>query len=262
MIRKEIEHLAINIDELHPHPRNVRQGDVGAISESLQAHGQYKPITYQKSTGRILAGNHTWKAAKALGWKNIVASAVVCDDEEALRILLVDNRSSDLATYDSDGLIDLLKELENTEGSLIGTGFDGDSLDELILDTEKDQQLKDELDKYTQSIKAPHYEIVGEQPEITELCDLNKYSELVAKIEKAKLDPETSEFLLAAATRHIVFNYQKIAEFYPHQTAKIQKLMEGSALVIIDAQDAIANGYAIFATTMNDLLNSDLNESE
>jgi hypothetical protein len=38
MIRKEIEHLAINIDELHTHPSNVRQGDVGAISESLEAH--------------------------------------------------------------------------------------------------------------------------------------------------------------------------------------------------------------------------------
>ena len=255
-----LETEIISIDLVHPHPRNVRQGDIGAISESLQAHGQYKPITYQKSTGRILAGNHTWKAAKALGWQTIIASAKICDDEEALRILLVDNRSSDLATYDSDGLIDLLKELGETEGSLIGTGFDGDALDELISDVEKDQQLKDELDKYTQSIKAPHYEIVGEQPEMSELCDLTKYSELVAQIEKAKLDPEISEFLLAAATRHIVFNYQKIAEFYPHQTAKIQKLIEASALVIIDAQDAIANGYAIFANTMNDLLIQDDDE--
>ena len=257
-----LETEIISIDLVHPHPRNVRQGDVGAISQSLQAHGQYKPITYQKSTGRILAGNHTWKAAKALGWQTIIASAKICDDEEALRILLIDNRSSDLATYDSDGLIDLLKELEGTALSLEGTGFDGDALDELISDAEKDQQLKDDLDKYTQSIKAPHYEIVGEQPAISELCDLTKYSELVAKIEKANIDPETTEFLLSAATRHIVFNYQKIAEFYPHQTAKIQKLMEGSALVIIDAQDAIANGYATFANTMNDLLNSDLNESE
>jgi hypothetical protein len=153
-----------------------------------------------------------------------------------------------------------LKELEETEGSLIGTGFDGDALDELISDSDKDQQLKDELDKYTQSIKAPHYEIVGEQPAITELCDLTKYTELVIQIEKAKLEAEITEFLLAAATRHIVFNYQKIAEFYPHQTAKIQKLMEASALVIIDAQDAIANGYAIFANTMNDLLIQDDDE--
>ena len=141
-----------------------------------------------------------------------------------------------------------------------GTGFDGDALDELISDAKKDKELQDEFDKYTQSIKAPHYEIVGEQPLISELCDLTKYSKLVAEIEKAKVPSEVSEFLIAAATRHIVFNYQKIAEFYPHQTAKIQKLMESSALVIIDAQDAIANGYAIFARTMNDLLIQDDDE--
>ena len=255
-----IETQTINIDLVQPHPRNVRQGDVGAISESLQAHGQYKPITYQKSTGRILAGNHTWKAAKALGWKEINASGIECDDEEALRILLIDNRTNDLATYDFDGLIDILKDLEGTEASLQGTGFDGDALDELISDAKKDKELQDEFDKYTQSIKAPHYEIVGEQPLISELCDLTKYSKLVAEIEKAKVPSEVSEFLIAAATRHIVFNYQKIAEFYPHQTAKIQKLMESSALVIIDAQDAIANGYAIFARTMNDLLIQDDDE--
>lgn len=128
----EIETQTIDIDTVHPHPRNVRQGDIGAISQSLQAHGQYRPITYQKSTGRILAGNHTWKAAKSLGWKNIVASAVICDDEQALKILLADNRSSDLATYDDKELMDLLKELSINDPLLEGTLYDGDDLDDLI----------------------------------------------------------------------------------------------------------------------------------
>jgi hypothetical protein len=34
----EIETQTIDIDTVHPHPRNERQGDVGAISQSLQAH--------------------------------------------------------------------------------------------------------------------------------------------------------------------------------------------------------------------------------
>ena len=38
--------------------------------------------------------------------------------------------------------------------------------------------------------------------------------------------------------------------------------MEASALVIIDANDAIANGYAVFASTMKELLDSELNEAE
>ena len=96
----EIETKTIDIDTVHPHPRNVRQGDIGAISQSLQAHGQFRAITYQKSTGRILAGNHTWKAAKALGWTKIVASAVVCDDD----------------LYDGDDLDDLVFKLEGSLG--------------------------------------------------------------------------------------------------------------------------------------------------
>jgi hypothetical protein len=128
----KIETKTINIDEVSAHPRNVRQGDIGAISESLKAHGQYRPITYQKSTGHILAGNHTWKAAKALGWKEIIASSIDCDGEQALRILLADNRSSDLATYDDQELMELLKEIASTGDELFGTLYEGDDLDDLV----------------------------------------------------------------------------------------------------------------------------------
>jgi DNA modification methylase len=134
MIRKELEHLAISIDEIHTHPSNVRQGDVGAICESLKAHGQYRAIVFQKSTGRILAGNHTWKAAKALGWTQIAATPVVCDDQQALRILLADNKANDLATYDEPELVELLKQLADTDEGLLGTLFDEDELDSLIAD--------------------------------------------------------------------------------------------------------------------------------
>ena len=46
-----------------------------------------------------------------------------------------------------------------------------------------------------------------------------------------------------AATRHIVFNYSKVADYYAHSSKEVQELMEQSALVIIDVNDAIANGY-------------------
>ena len=43
--------------------------------------------------------------------------------------------------------------------------------------------------------------------------------------------------------RHLGFNYSKIAEYYAHQDKEMQELMEESALVIIDYEDAIKNGY-------------------
>jgi ParB-like chromosome segregation protein Spo0J len=134
MIPETLAHLAIPIDSIQPHPRNVRQGDVGAISESLKLHGQYRPIVVQKSTGHILAGNHTYKAAKALKWKQIAATYVDVTDDQAVRILLMDNRANDLASYDDPALADILKQLMETEQRLEGTGFDPDDLDQVIKD--------------------------------------------------------------------------------------------------------------------------------
>ena len=41
-----------------------------------------------------------------------------------------------------------------------------------------------------------------------------------------------------------MFDYGKIAEYYAHASKDVQELMERSALVIIDFDNAIANGYA------------------
>ena len=153
MIRKELEHLAINIDDIHTHPSNVRQGDVGAICESLKAHGQYRPIVFQQSTKRILAGNHTWKAAKALGWQQIAATPIICDDQQALRILLADNKANDLATYDEPELVELLKQLADTDEGLLGTLFDEDELDSLIAD-QSHFELPTDVDDVPEDVPA------------------------------------------------------------------------------------------------------------
>lgn len=257
MVRKELSHLVVSIDEVKNHPRNVRQGDVGAIAESLKENGQYRPIVVQRSTGHVLAGNHTLKAAKALGWKEIAATYVDCDDQRALRILLADNRTNDLATYDDSGLAELLKELAESEQGLAGTMYDGDELDQLLSDLAETNFTGDTENAYTQKVAIPQYEIVGEEPTPTELVDLAKTNELHRAIEKTDLPEDVAEFLRLAAYRHARFNYRKIAEFYPHQPKEIQQLMEQSVLVIIDADSAIANGFAHFQKTIDELIEED-----
>lgn len=257
MTKKGLLTESVSIDELTPHPKNVRQGDIGAISESLKAHGQYRAIVAQRSTGHILAGNHTWKAAKALGWKEIAVHWADCDNDTALRILVADNRANDLATYDDTALAELLKEINATELGLDGTLFDGDALDQLVFDLNAEELLKEQENAYTQAVKVPQYDIVGERPAPTELYDKQKHDRLVADIDKAAIPEDIKDFLRLAATRHIVFNYQKVAEFYPHCTEELQALMEDSVLIIIDAEDAIAKGYASFASTIEDLKHRD-----
>lgn len=117
----------VKVTDLREHPSNPRRGDVDTIVASLEAHGQYRPIVAQRTTRHILAGNHTWKAAKRLGWQHVAVTWVDVDDETAARILIADNRASDLATYDDGRLAELLRTLPDLDG----TGFDRHDLDRL-----------------------------------------------------------------------------------------------------------------------------------
>ena len=132
------------IDALRPHPRNPRQGDIGAIRQSIDANGFYGAVIAQKSTGFILAGNHRWKAAQQAGATEVPVTWVDVDDDHALRILLADNRTNDLATYDDGALADLLKQLHDATGTLAGTGYDGDDLDQLLAGLNPDFQPTDD----------------------------------------------------------------------------------------------------------------------
>lgn len=113
------------IDGLTPYSQNPRRGNVDVIVDSLRRHGQYRPIVVRAKTFEVLAGNHTLAAAKQLGWSEIAATFVECTDDEAARIVLVDNRAGDLGTYDDELLAELLTALPDLEG----TGYDHDDLD-------------------------------------------------------------------------------------------------------------------------------------
>jgi hypothetical protein len=89
-------------------------------------------LVVQRSTGNILVGNHRYMAAKAMGLTELPVLWIDVDDERAERILLADNRLSDLATYDDAGLAALLKELNITETGLKGTGYSVEELEELL----------------------------------------------------------------------------------------------------------------------------------
>lgn len=120
------------IVDLVPHPENPRQGDVGAIHTSIEANGFYGAIVVQKATQHVLRGNHTLQAAVHAGAQTVPVLEVDCDDETALKILLADNRTADLASYDDPALLDLLLRIGGEDHErLVGTGYDADDVDAL-----------------------------------------------------------------------------------------------------------------------------------
>lgn len=136
--------LLVPLGAVSQHPDNPRQGDAGAVAASLARFGQQKPIVVQKSTGWIVAGNHTWQGVGLAGemervlgfgrqedWTHIAVVFSELDDLDAKAYAIADNRTSDLGTYDDDRLARILSELAAAD-SLVGVGYDGDDVDNLL----------------------------------------------------------------------------------------------------------------------------------
>ena len=144
--------MMLAIADLHPHPGNARRGNVQVIAESLDQNGQFRTVLVNLGTrtGRpmeIIAGHHLVQAAQQLGWTDIKCSIIDVDDYRATRILLADNRTTDLATYDDQALLDMLRTLPDLDG----TGYlpeDMAALEAVLRDHSwEDEVIQDVLDK-------------------------------------------------------------------------------------------------------------------
>jgi len=108
-----------------------------------------------------------------------------------------------------------------------------------------DEEFQTKIEsKYSSKITTPIYEPKQKvSPKLFELCDKRKTCKLIRQINQSNISDNEKEFLISAAQRHLVFNYDKIAEYYCHASKEMQELMESSALVIIDFHKAIEGGY-------------------
>lgn len=121
---------------------------------------------------------------------------------------------------------------------------------ENIFGVEETQEDK----KYTMKVGVPQYLPSAQMPRLDECYGLTKYNELLYEINHSNVSEEEKEFLKYAATRHIIFNYSKVADYYAHASQEMQELMEKSALVIIDYRDAIANGYVKLSKNVKEIM--------
>lgn len=120
-----------------------------------------------------------------------------------------------------------------------------------LFDVERKELLSK---KYSHKVSTPQYMPKDEKPPIEALYDLDKYISLIKHINESSVPEEEKKFLKLAATRHIVFRYDKIADYYAHSDKEMQKLMEESALVIIDFNDAILGGYVELSKEVKELI--------
>ena len=251
-INPDLEPLARPLADLHCDPKNARKHgkrDLDTIAASLDLHGQQKPIVAMRD-GKVIAGNGTLEAARALGWDRI--ACVTYDDEDAAKaaaFAIVDNRSAELSEWDTDALAAVLAEIPP---DLLGAvGFIPAELDDLL----------HPQTPYTRKITPPIYEPRNAKPPVGALMDRSKTADLLRAIDAADLPDDVVAFLRSAAERHTVFDFGRIADFYAHSAPATQRLFEHSALVIIDINQAIECGFVDLSTRLLEIAGLDSAET-
>ena len=120
------------VEDLEPHPDNPRRGDEELLRESIEANGFFQLVVAQASTGRIIAGNPRWREAKRQGAEALPVYHADLDDAAALRLLLADNRASDLGRVDYVEVVQALRSLVQEDETLEGTGYTESDLEALV----------------------------------------------------------------------------------------------------------------------------------
>lgn len=246
---EKLEVMQMSTEEVIPYANNPRHNDdaVDAVAASIREFGFQQPIVVDKDHV-IIVGHTRLKAAKKLGLETVPVVVADLSEDKANAYRLADNKTGELATWDFD-LLNI--ELDHIEMNMAEFGFPEIVAEDITKDLDDN--------RYTTETSLPQYEPNGDVVFLEELCDDSKARELLEEIENADISEAEKGFLKMAAARHYRFNYKKIAEYYISASEDMQKLMERSALVLIDFDDAIKNGYVKLSKRLSELLEVDRN---
>ncbi len=238
------------LDEITPYINNPRNNDaaVDKVASSIAEFGFKVPIVIDRD-GIIVTGHTRYKASRKLGLEEV--PCIYADDltpEQVKAFRIADNKTSEYASWDEELLKLEFEGLDEMGVDLGLTAFTEKEFNKIL-------GLEDEgEEKYTKKVTVPQYEIKGECPEFSEMFNIEKANSLLEKINASNVSEEEKEFLRYAAMRHNVFHYGNIAEYYAHANPEMQELMEESALVIIDFDDAIRNGYVKMSGLIEEMI--------
>lgn len=229
-MKLQVEYVPIST--IKPYKRNAKlhpQEQIEQIKNSMKEFGNIDPIGVWHD--EIVEGHGRYEALKQMGVKEIpIIRLDDLTDEQRKAYALAHNKLTMNSDFD---LAILDSEIADLSIDMSKFGFD-------VLA----EEMQEQAEKYTSKVNIPQYEPTGDDVSLWECYDTTKADQLIEEIENAPfLSDEQKKFLKISAYRHVVFNYRKIAEYYAKVDGGVQKLMEDSALVIIDYENAIANGY-------------------
>jgi hypothetical protein len=141
----QIEMVAVT--DLKPHPRNYREHppeQIEHLAQSLREHDFYRPVVIARDA-TILAGHGITQAAIELGMTRVPVTRLDLDpvSPEALTILTGDNAVGRRAVQDDRDFTEILRDVRDETGDLVGTGYDENILGALLLSTRSAAEIRD-----------------------------------------------------------------------------------------------------------------------
>ena len=139
--------IELSIDEIIPYENNPRKNDnaVDKVAESIKEFGFKVPIIIDKEN-IIIAGHTRYKAAKKLDIKKVpVIMAEDLTEEQVKAFRIMDNKSSEFATWDYESLLLEMESLKIEDYNLELTGFDFNEI-EGIMDKYNPKEVEEDSD--------------------------------------------------------------------------------------------------------------------
>lgn len=240
-----MEIIKLRLDQLKPYEKNAKRHtdeQIQHIINSIEQFGMNDPIGIWGEKNVIVEGHGRYFALKKMGVKEVDCIRLDhLSDEERKAYTLVHNQATLETPFDDDLLkieLDGIFDIDMSEfGFRVATEIEDNNSE----------------GEYTKKTEVPQYDVKGDDVPLEQLVDREKALALIEEIEGSNVSEEEKTFLKLAARRHYVFNYKKIAEYYAAASEEMQELMEKSALVIIDYNNAIANGYIKLSKKLEEL---------
>jgi hypothetical protein len=236
-----MEIVDVKIEELKEasyNPRRMTEKQAQGLRDSISEFGLVDPIIVNSHPDRyniVIGGHQRLNIAKEMGFAVVPVHYVPLELERERELNLRLNKNT--GEWDLDMLANFdMEDLERV-------GFNSNDLNLNI----------DKFDDYSKKIVTPIYEPKNEKPMVNELYNKEKADKLLDLIESSDLSYLEKDFLKYCAYRFTVFNYSKIADYYAHSDDNMKDIMEKLALVIIDYDKAVENGFVKVSNELFDL---------
>lgn len=124
----------VPVNSISQDPANLRkhgERNIDAIVASFRKFGQQHPIVIDNK-GIILSGNGRYLAAVKLGWHKIDVVESDLTGSSATAYAIADNRTAELAEWDTTALAETLRALQSEEFDTDAAGYSDSEIDALV----------------------------------------------------------------------------------------------------------------------------------